>query len=269
MKVINCLAEDYKVLSPTLVQLNLRKGVQFHNGEPFNAQVVKFSFERVLDPKTRSPRTPWLNWLKNVEAVDNDTVKLHFKNPYPIWMQDLLNICMVPPRYIAEKGDSYFGDNPVGTGPYIFVKWARSQEMVLNANPKYFFGEPRIQTVVFKVIPDASTRLAAFFSGTIDLMRGISPEEVPVIKADSRLRIYTVPITRFQWFYLSDALNPESPLSKKSVRQALNYGVNVQEIVNNIVGGLGTPTTVLNPLYFGWVLRSNLIPMTPKKRRAC
>ncbi len=268
MKLINTLVEDYKVLSPTVVQLNLRKGVQFHNGEPFNAQVVKFSLERVLDPKTKSPRTPSLSWLKSVDVTDNNTVKLNFKNPHPLWTQDLLSICMVPPKYIAEKGDSYFAEHPVGTGPYKFVKWVRSQEILLTANTKYFLGEPRIENVSIKIVPDASTRLAALLSGTIDLMRGISPEEIPVVKANPNLRVYTVPILRFHWFYISDCLNPESPLSKKSVRQALNYGLNVPEIVQNIVGGLGTPTTVLNPMHFGWDASIKPYPYDPQKAKS-
>jgi peptide/nickel transport system substrate-binding protein len=268
MKVVPGLAESYKVLSPTVIQVTLRKNVQFHNGEPFNAQAVKFSLERVLDPKTKSPRVSSVNWLKSVEVVDDYTVKLNLKAPHPIWMEDLMNLAMVPPGYLKEKGDSHFAENPVGTGPYKFVKWTRGQEIQMTANTKYFKGEPKIETAVIKIIPDASTRLAALLSGSVDLMRGISPEEIPVLKANPNLQVFTVPILRFQWFYLSDAMNPQSPLYKKAVRQAINYAVNVPEIVDNIVGGLGTPTVVMNPMHFGYDPNVKPYPHDPAKAKA-
>jgi peptide/nickel transport system substrate-binding protein len=267
MKIVPGLAESYKILSPTVIQMTLRKNVQFHNGEPFNAQAVKFSLERVLDPKTKSPRVSSVNWLQSVEVVDNYTVKLNLKNPHPAWSEDLMNLAMVPPGYLKEKGDSHFAENPVGTGPYKFVKWTRGQEIQMTANTKYFKGEPRIETGVIKIIPDASTRLAALLSGSVDLMRGISPEEIPVIKANPNLQVVTVPILRFQWFYLSDAMNPQSPLYKKTVRQAINYAVNVPEIVDNIVGGLGIPTVVMNPMHFGYDPNVKPYPHDPGKAK--
>jgi peptide/nickel transport system substrate-binding protein len=121
------------------------------------------------------------------------------KNP-TLWMEDLHNLAMVPPKYLKEKGDSHFAENPVGTGPYKFVKWTRGQEIQMTANTKYFKGEPRIETGVIKIIPDASTRVAALLSGSVDLLRGISPEEIPVLKANPNLQVVTVPILRFQWF---------------------------------------------------------------------
>lgn len=265
MKIEPGLADSFKIITPTLIQLNLRKNVQFHNGEPFNANAVKFSLERVLDPKTKSPRIPSVNWLKSVEVVDDFTVKLHLINPHPLWMEDLHNLAMVPPKYLQEKGDSHFAENPVGTGPYKFVKWIRGQEVQLVANNKYFKEIPQVKNGIIKIIPDASTKVAALLSGAVDLIRGVSPEEIPIIKANQNLKVATVPILRFQWFYLSDALNPNSPLFKKEVRQAINYAVNVQEIVNNIVGGLGTPTVVLNPLHFGFEPAVKPYPYDPKK----
>ena len=252
MKIGPNLAESYKVVNPTTIEMSLKKGVQFHNGEPFNAQAVKFSLERPMDPKIKSPRLTSVNWIKSVDVVDSYTVRIQLKNPYPMWQEDLQNLGIVPPKYIAEKGDAYFAENPVGTGPYKFVKWVRGQEIQMTANTAYHRGEPRIEQVIFKIIPDNSTRLAALLSGAIGIMAQVSPDDLPVVKANTNLAVSTVPTLRVQWFYLADALTPDSPLSKKEVRQALNYAVNMPEIVQNIVGGLGAPAVVLSPMHVGY-----------------
>ncbi|RLA91959.1 MAG: ABC transporter substrate-binding protein [Deltaproteobacteria bacterium] len=267
MKIVPSLAKSYEVVNPTTVVLRLREDVKFHNGEPFNAQVVKFSLERVLDPKTKSPRITSLQWLKSVEIVDEYTVRLNFKYPYPIWQEELQNLAMVPPKYIKEKGDEYFAEHPVGTGPYKFVKWVRGQEIVMTANEEYFKGAPHIKKVIFKIIPDPSTRFAALLAGKIDLLRNISPEEIPILEANKNIKVYTVPILRFGWIYFYDALNPDSPFYDKRVRQALNYAVNIPEIIKEVIYGLGTPTVVLNPLHFGYDPEVKPYPYDPAKAK--
>lgn len=267
MTVVPSLIEEYEAINPTTVRLNLRQDVKFHNGEPFNAKVVKFSLERVLDPETKSPRTASVQWLRSVDVVNEYTVNLNFKYPYPLWRQELQNLAMVPPKYIQEKGDAYFAEHPIGTGPYKFVKWSRGQEIVLKANEEYFKGAPRIKNVVFKIIPDPSTRFAALLAGSIDLLRNICPEEIPILEARKDIKVYTVPILRFGWIYFADALNPDSPLYDKRVRQALNYGVDIPQIIKYVIMGLGIPTIVLNPLHFGYDPNVKPYPYDPTKAK--
>jgi len=267
MKIVPSLARSFKVINPTTVELYLREDVKFHNGEPFNAQVVKFSLERVLDPETKSPRVTSLQWLKSVDIVDKYTVRLNFKYPYPIWREDLQNLAMVPPGYIKEKGNDYFAEHPIGTGPYKFVRWVRGQEIVMTANEDYFKGAPRIKDVVFKIIPDASTRFAALLAGKIDLLRNIAPEEIPVLEASKDIKVHTVPILRFGWICFYDALNSDSPFYDKRVRQALNYAINIPEIIKEIIYGLGTPTVALNPLHFGYDPEAKPYPYDPVKAK--
>ena len=268
MSVVPGLVESYETLDPTTLQLKLKQGIKFHNGEDFNAECVKFSIDRVLDPQSKSPRITAINWIESVEIVDDNTVKLHLKNPYPLWQQELQNFAMVPVNYVKEKGNEYFGEHPVGTGPYKFVKWTRGQEIVLTANDDYFKGAARIKDVVFKIIPDASTQLAALMSGSVDVLRNISPEDIPMFQARKNISVYTVPILRFNWFYLSDALTAGSPLADKRVRQALNYAINIPEIIENIVGGLGTQCLCLNPMHFGYDPTVKPYPYDPEKAKA-
>jgi len=268
MKVVPGLIKGYSVVDDVTVDLDLRDDVKFHNGEPFTAASVKFSMERVLDPASKSPRITAINWLESAEIAGDYKVRLHFKQPYPLWMEEMQNFAMVPPKYIQEKGQEYFAEHPVGTGPYKFVKWSRGQEIVLEANPEYFKGAPRIKTVVFKIIPDSSTQIAALLSGAVDVVRNVTPEDRAVIDAKKNLKTVSVPILRFQWFYLADALNPDSPLSDKRVRQAINYAANVPRIINDIVGGLGTQTVCLNPMHFGFNPDLKPYPYDPEKARA-
>jgi len=265
---VPALAVSYKVVDPVTVDLKLRQGVKFHNGEPFNAHSVKFSLERILDPKTKSPRTTAVAWLKSVEVKGEYDARLHLKAPSPTWLIELTNISMMPPKYANEKGIAHVAQNPVGTGPYKFVKWTRGQEMVLEANPAYFKGEPKIKTLIFKVIPEYSTRVAALLSGAIDLIGHVAPEDVPVIEANKSLKVQAVPILRFQWTYLSDAMTQGSPLADKRVRQAINYAVNTPRIIKDILGGYGTPTVCLNQLHFGYNPAVKPYPYDPAKAKA-
>jgi peptide/nickel transport system substrate-binding protein len=156
----------------------------------------------------------------------------------------------------------------VGTGPYKFVKWTRGQEIVLEANTEYFKGEPKVKTLIFKIIPEYSTRIAALLSGAIDLVGHVAPEDIPTIEANKGLKVQAVPILRFQWTYLSDAMTKGSPLADKRVRQAINYAVNTPRIIKDILGGYGTPTVCLNSLHFGYNPAVKPYPYDPAKAKA-
>ena len=130
------LAESVKSVNPTTWELKLRRGVKFHNGEPFTAESVKFSFDRVLNPEQKSPIRGNFTWAKSVDVVDDHTVRITTHKPYPLIHEILTfgNFAMVPPRYVKEKGDAYFAKNPVGTGPYRFVEWRKGERLTVEAN---------------------------------------------------------------------------------------------------------------------------------------
>src|SRR3990172_4314269 len=123
------LAESVKSVDPLTWELKLRKGVKFHNGEPFNAESVKFSFDRVLNPEQKAPIRGFFTWIKSVDVVDEHTVRITTNKPYPLIHEILTfgNFGMVPPRYVKEKGDAHFARNPVGTGPYRFVQFRKGE----------------------------------------------------------------------------------------------------------------------------------------------
>jgi hypothetical protein len=111
----------------------LRKGVRFHNGEPFNAAVVKWNVERMLDPATKSKNIGRVAAIERVDVVDELTVNIRTKAPYPILDAQLARVVhMMPPRYVQEKGAAYIATNPIGTGPYRVVRWVKDDELVLG-----------------------------------------------------------------------------------------------------------------------------------------
>jgi len=252
LKIIPMLATDHKVIDDTTVEVYLRKGVSFHNGEKFNAEIVKFNIERIQNPETKSPVRGKATWIKSVDIVDEFTVRFRLNAPYPIWQYQLTSLCMVPKQYLSEKGAEYFADHAVGTGPYKFVSWTRGSEIVLTANEEYYKGAPAIKELVWKVIPDASVQIASLISGDVDLVQFVNPENVPALEADPNIKVANKAELRFGWICLADALKPDSPLSDRRVRQAMNYAVDKKAIINDIIYGLGTQVTSLNTMHWGY-----------------
>lgn len=251
------LAEAARNVGPTTWELKLRRNVRFHNGEPFEAESVKFTIERVLNPDQKSPIRGQLSWIKSVEVVDPYTVRLHTQKPYPLFEEMLAfgNFEMVPPRYVREKGDAHFALNPVGTGPYRFVEWKKGDRLVLEANEQYWGGAPAVKTVVFRVIPETATQIAEILSGGVDIIRAIPPDQIPALKANPNVRVTTSKILRV--VYLStDAAGRASktPVMDVRVRRALGHAINVEEIMQKVLSGLAVRTNGagMNPMAFGF-----------------
>src|SRR5438132_13286908 len=150
LKLVPGLAAELpKLVSPTVWEVKLRKGVKFHNGEDFNAESVKFSLERAKDSKMRASSN--FRPIERVEIVDPFTVRVHTSKPWPIFVIAMNHpqAAMYPPKAYAGKESGEISKNPIGTGPYKFVRWSKDEEIVLEANGGYWRGAPKIKTVVF------------------------------------------------------------------------------------------------------------------------
>src|SRR3990172_3604485 len=150
LNVVPLLAESYRNIAPTTWEFKLRKGIKFHNGEPFDAEAVKFSLERLVDPNLKmrgaSPFAP----LSRVEIVDSQTVRIHTKAPWPILdtLMSASQAAMLPPKYYREKEMAYLSRNPVGSGSFKFVRWVKDEQIELTANEQYWRGAPKKKTVI-------------------------------------------------------------------------------------------------------------------------
>jgi peptide/nickel transport system substrate-binding protein len=242
------LATSWKTLNDTTWQFSLRQGVKFTNGEPFDANAVKFSFDRAMNPSTNNRSAANLRAIDHVEVVDANTVNFITKGAYPVLLyylsEDGFSSVILPPKYAQEQGTDGLSRAPIGTGPYKFVNWKKDESVTLEANPDYWGGAPAIKTLVWRAIPEDASRLAELRSGGADLVDNVVPEQIEALNAGST-RVETVP-TDFVMFVAMDTTRP-GPLQDKRVRQALNYAVDVDAIIANILGGLAKRISVSLP----------------------
>jgi peptide/nickel transport system substrate-binding protein len=174
-RIVPELAESWKLLDENTWQFKLRKGVVFHDGEPFNAEAVRFTLQRVLDPNQKSPNRANIAEIAKVEVLDNFTVNLITQKPYAPLVNRLIDFPILPPKYTAEKGNQGVALRPVGTGPFRFVELVKDEHLIVEAFPRHWRGAPAIRRIVFKPVPEPFTRAAALRNGEVDVITIVPP----------------------------------------------------------------------------------------------
>jgi peptide/nickel transport system substrate-binding protein len=246
MKIKPLLAESYRIVNDLTWEFKLRKGVKFHNGEEFNAAAVKFVLERMADPKLKLRQTVFQGVIDRVEEVDNYTVRIITKSPYPVMDAMLCHYGRVmPPKYFQEKGAAYIALNPVGAGPYKFVRWVKDDYLLLEANMNYWRGAPKIKKVMFRPIPEATTRVAALQTLEADIVVNIPPHLMKLMDWKGRSFVSRVPSTRV--IFMGFDVIKGGPVADKRVRQAIALGVDMKTNIKKVLEGngilLGSPLT--------------------------
>ena len=262
------ISEDGKEYTFTL-----REGVTFHDGSPFNAEAVVFNFERMLKedhPYHNTGPFPlafFFSAIESVEAVEDTTVKFTLNEPYAPFLSNLAypTGLVVSPAAVMEHGAD-FGRNPSGTGPFKFAEWRANEAVVIEANPDHWDGAPELQTVVFRPITDANTRTAEMLAGGIDLMVEVPPVALSEFQGDG----FTVheQAGPHVWFLILNA--KEGPFADVRVRQAANYAINKEAIVNDVLEGTAEVAAGPTPPAFAWAFNEDLepYPYDPDKARA-
>lgn len=260
------LATSWKPLSDTQWEFKLRKGVRFHNGAVMTPEDVKYSFERVLDTKKKSPQYGNIRAIKEVRVVDPETVHIITDKPFPLLLERLVFFPIVPKAHIEKVGDEAFGlREPVGTGPWKFVEWRRDQLIRLEAFEQHWRGKPAFKNLVIRAIPEIATQVAEMKTGGVDLIRNVSADLVPELKDHPRTYVTSSPILRVHYVQL-DMRN--APTDNKLVRQAANYAIDKQTIIQKLMGGLGQQVaTTVQPAAFGHDKSVQPYPYDPKKAK--
>ncbi|TMI73585.1 MAG: ABC transporter substrate-binding protein [Bacillati bacterium ANGP1] len=182
------LAESWTQLTPTVWVFKLRQNIHFHDGTPLTAADVVFTYSTILDPGLRAPLRGLYTPISRVEAVDNETVRFTLSAPYAPLLK-YADMGIVSKAAVERLGADY-ATRPLGTGPYKFVSWQRNSRIVLEANPEYWKGQPRLSQVVFNIIPDNTTRAAALESGDVDLIHSpLSPQDVARLRSAPRVSV--------------------------------------------------------------------------------
>jgi peptide/nickel transport system substrate-binding protein len=269
MKLVGGLAESWKAVDDLTWEFRVRRGVKFHNGEPLNAAAVKFSIDRVLDPAQKSYLRDRFKGITAVQVLDEHGIRLKTEKPNPVLLERLTNLAIVPPAYVKEKGDAYIAKNPVGTGPYRFVEWARGQRLVLEAAPGYWGPAPAVKTLVFRPIPDVGTAIAEMLAGSVDFIRLVPPDQIPVIEASGKAYITTAPIIRVIFLNFDVAGRAgASPVQNIKVRQAISHAIDVDGIITHVLGGRGLKLgTIVNPMKFGYDASIKPVPYDPGRAK--
>ena len=260
------LATSWKAVSDTQWEFKIRKGVRFHNGDIMTAEDVKYSFDRVLDPKKKSPQYGNIRAIKDVRVVDPETIVITTDKPFPLLLERLTFFCIVPKKHVEAVGDQAFGTTAaVGTGPWKFVEWKRDQLIRLEAFDQHWRGKPPFRQLIFRAIPEVATQVAEIKTGGVDIIRNVSADLVPELKTNPQTYVSSTPILRVHSVELDMRV---APFDKKAVRQAANYAIDKQTVVQKLMASLGRPVaTTVQPQAFGYDPEVKAYPSDPKKAK--
>jgi peptide/nickel transport system substrate-binding protein len=238
MEIVPDLARKWEVSQDGLTwTFDLRDGVKFHDGTPFTAEAVKVNFDRLLDEKTGSPRRSVLAMIKAIEVLGPTKLRITTTYPTGSFLQQLAHpvAAIISPAAIAKFGKD-LSRNPVGTGPFKLVDWTSGDKIVMEANASYFEGAPMVKHLVWKIVPEDSSRTMLIESGQTDVAFRIPVADVARLRSKPDITVVEGPTVMTMYVALN---NSRGPLKDVRVRQAINYAIQKDMLVKEIVGGMG------------------------------
>lgn len=248
------LASDWSVSDDAKTwTFHLRPGLTFSNGDPLDADAVVFTFQRILDPATQAPSKGFLGPVASVEKVDDTTVVFHLAAPSALLL-DNLSISyfgIVDPKAVEAEGDG-FGRQPVGSGPFMLKEWATGDHLTLVPNPNHKEfrssvknkGRPYLDEVVFRIIPQVETQLAALESGEVDAVLTVQGDKAALYQSKPGFQVVVNPASigiEYIFFAMQKSASGENtfkpPFDDIRVRQAVGYALDVPGIIQAILHG--------------------------------
>jgi peptide/nickel transport system substrate-binding protein len=269
-KLTNWLAESWKIegtADKPIIDVHIRPGVKFHNGDPLTAADFEYSYQRLRDPKI----SRWSFYQESVEqfeVVDDLHFRIHFKEPDSNYIANYLQLWAMPKKYIEQVGDQGFVEHPIGTGPWVFRSWKPKQEMMFDAFDDYWNKDvrPGAKHLSIKFIPEDLTRVAAYKTGAVDFI-----DAVPLSALDEFRKL---PNTTLGTFRTGNNLNlafdtqiPESPFNDVKVRLATAYAIDFDAIIKTVLFGQGQRYAEVAEGGAGYDSSLKPYPYDPKKAR--
>lgn len=245
MNIVGDLAESWDISDDGLViTFHLRKGVKWHDGKPFTAKDVLYTYQVTVDPKTPTAYAGDFLKVKKAEVLDDYTFRVTYDKPFApsliSWSSAVL------PRHLLEGQNitkSSLARHPVGTGPYLFKEWLAGQKIVLVSNADYFEGRPYVDGHVTRIIPDMATMFLELRARNIDMM-GLTPLQYTRQTENNLFRQSFDKYRYLAFAYTYLGYNLKHPFfADKRVRQAISYAINKEEIISGVLLGLGKPAT--------------------------
>jgi len=264
-----CLAESWKESDDGLVyEFTLRKGLKFHNGDPFTAEDVKFSFERYKGGSANLFREK----VKEVEVVGPERVRFHLARPWPDFLAFYGTPAtgaawIVPKKYVEKVGDDGFKKHPIGLGPYKFVGFQAGTELVVEANEQYWRKTPHVKRLIFKGVPERPTRLAMVKTGEADIGFLMTGPEAIETQRDSKLRLAKTFSAGLWFIVFPEQFDPKSPWADRRVRLAAAHAVDTQAINEAERLGYARLTGSIVPREFEFALPFEPYPYKPDEAK--
>ncbi len=245
------LAESWTVSADGLVwTFKLRKGIKFHDGTPFNADAVKFSYDRQVDAKNpyHNGTFPYADFtfqnVKSVDAVDSSTVRFTLSAPYAPFIanQAMFSTGIVSPTAVKKYGKDFF-KHPVGTGPFKFVEWVQKDHATYEANKSYWDGRPCVDRLIIRGIPDNTVRVLELEKGTAHIIDQVNPQDYERIRSSPNLELFTAPGLNVGYIGMNTT---KEPFNDVRIRRAVNYAIDRGAITKAFYAGVGAPAK--NPM---------------------
>jgi glutathione transport system substrate-binding protein len=260
MKMIPVLAEGYTVSPDGLVYtMKLRKGIKFHDGTDFKADAVKANFDRVTNPDNKLKRYGLYNNIAKTEVVDDYTARITLKTPFSAFINNLAHPSgvMISPTALAKYGKD-IASNPVGTGPFKFVEWNRTDYLKVAKFDGYWRkGYPKVDTITWKPVVDSNSRAAVMQTGEAQFTYPVPYELADVLKAKPALELVAAPSIIVRYLSMN---TQQKPFDNPKVREAINYAINKDAVAKVAFSGYATPADAVVPPGVEYSIKTGVWP---------
>lgn len=242
------LAKSFNWNTDTELDITLRQGVKFHNGQEMTAEDVAYTLNFAANPDNKVKTQRYSDWIDHVEKTGDYSVKIILKKPFPAALEFLSGANPIYPKaYYAEVGTNGFGQKPIGTGPYKIVEVIPGKKVVMVKNDAYFKdspkGQPSIGKIVWRTLPEVNTQMAELMTGALDWIYLVPPDQAEKLAGVPNLTVTPAETMRIGYLQF-DAVNRSgkehgmaNPFADLKVRQAVNYAINKGSIAKNLIGG--------------------------------
>lgn len=261
--VLPDLVDTYEYLSDTQLRLVLKKGIKFHNGDELKAEDVVYSLAKM---KEFPGSSIMIEEIVKSEVVDDYTVDIFLRNSSAPLLAVLAHplTSIINKKYVEANPNS-LNDNPMGTGPYVFTSWGSGEKIEMKSFADYFDGAPKVDGVIFRTISEDSSRLAALETGEVDIVYGISPIDTKTVESRDNLALISEPSTATEYVTMN---NSREIFKNKYLRQAINYAIDKQSIIDSVLLGKGSvANSVVNPKVFGYSPEAFRYDYNPEKAK--
>jgi peptide/nickel transport system substrate-binding protein len=245
------LAESWEQIDDLTWEFTIRQGVTFHDGSALTASDVAWTLDRLRDPETAAPAAFLVGFIDQIEAVDDHTVRITTEGPFAPLLAHLAHTAtsIMSEQAVTEAGEDYGTEVVIGTGPFRFVSWETASQIVLERNDDWWGGEVLPQQVIFRPITEGTVRAIELETGGIDIAYSLEPRDSQRMRDQPRINLYEVETlsTNYVGFNVQ-----REPFDDVRVRQAINYALDAETIVDVIYEGQGIPaSSPISPQVFG------------------